>query len=118
MVRIKSSYVRVHWRFTSDSGTEEPGFFLDDVQLTQRSALRNCEPGYRSGHCERSEAVLSMVRRDVDSHQVLNRLAALAAARLLNKGRNDEPAQTENKPGFATFSASLIGVALHEPIRK
>lgn len=37
--------VRIRWRFTSDGGAEEPGFFLDDVQVTNASSPAACTVG-------------------------------------------------------------------------
>ncbi len=43
---------RIRWRFTADSGAEELGFFLDEVQITNSSTPAACSAGdfvYRNG---------------------------------------------------------------------
>ena len=43
---------RIRWRFTSDGGAEELGFFLDEVQITNASAPAACTVGdftFRNG---------------------------------------------------------------------
>lgn len=37
--------VRLRWRFSSDPGSEEEGFYLDDVQVTNASAPSACSAG-------------------------------------------------------------------------
>jgi hypothetical protein len=49
--------VRIRWRFSSDPASEELGFFLDAVSLTNASVAEPCsqllDDGFESGNVSR-----------------------------------------------------------------